>query len=131
MTLRKASEADGDELEVEDTARGRIRYLRLLLGVPGYHQKRQALFEYEEKFERISRRWRLIGYQYELRFEPAGSGRWAEHWHDEEFHRHWGSPSRHGGAHHPSRPIQLFDARAEMLRRFALGPKGLDPGDED
>lgn len=103
--------------------------MRLVIAVPGYDRPTTATLEYEEKFERRKRGWRLIGYQYELGFEPAGSGRWAEHWHDEDFHRHCEpAPGTHE-AHYPSRPIQLFEARAELLRRYALGPDALKCAD--
>ncbi len=83
------------------------------------------MLEYEEKFTRTTRGWRLIGYQYELRFEPAGSGRWAEHWHDDHFHLHVEPARGPRAGHYPSRPIQLFEARKELLRRYALGPEAL------
>lgn len=131
VTLRETSEADGDEVEVEVARRGGVRYLRLVIGVPGYHRGRLATFEYEEKFSRSARGWRLFGYQYELRFDPAPSGRWAEHWHDDDFHRHCEPASGPHADHYPSRPIQLFDARDELLRRYALGRDALTCSDGD
>jgi len=124
MTLREVCEADGDELEATDERRPRDRYFRLRVAVPGYGSHRATL-DFEEWYDRAPGGWRLSDYRYELRFEPAGSGRWAEHWHDDTFHLHR-EPARGAHAHHyPSRPIQLFEARTELLRRYALGPSAL------
>lgn len=102
--------------------RGRVRYFLLRLGTPvgGPHD---ATFEYEEWYERErgGEGWMMTAYQYELRFEPAPSGRWAEHWHDDRFHRHCEPPDGPHASHYAGRPIQLFEARAELRRRYALG----------
>lgn len=104
MSFREASEADGDEIESLDIARGRTRYLLLRIAVPGWGR-------------------------HELRFEPAPSGRWAEHWHDGIFHVHCEPARGPHRDHYPSRPIQLFDARAELRRRYALGRDALTCSD--
>lgn len=109
---------------MEDLARGRSRYLHLQLAVPGYGGH-DATFEYEEWYVRGREGWRLMAYEYELRFEPAPSGRWAEHWHDDVFHRHCEPKRGRHADHYGARPIQLFDARAELRRRYALGPDAL------
>lgn len=128
MSFREASEADRDEIESLDIARGRTRYLLLRIAVPGWG-RHEATFEYEEWYERSGDRWRMTDYQYELRFEPAPSGRWAEHWHDGIFHVHCEPARGPHRDHYPSRPIQLFDARAELRRRYALGRDALTCSD--
>lgn len=108
--------------------RGHRRYVHLRIALPGYGTH-AATFEYEEAYERSREGWRLSGYQYELRFEPAPSGRWAEHWHDAVFHRHCEPPRGPHSDHYAGRPIQLFEARAELLRRYALGRAALSFSD--
>lgn len=105
--------------------RGGIRHVHLVISAPGYYRSPTGTLDYEEKFQRSGRRWQLIGYQYELRFEPSDPGRWAEHWHDDDFHRHCEAAKGPHADHYPSRPIQLLDARTELLRRYALGPDAL------
>ncbi|MBI2982791.1 MAG: hypothetical protein HYY42_01145 [Chloroflexi bacterium] len=107
-----------------DDRHARDRYFRLRVAVPGYGIH-HATLAFEAWYDRVRAGWRMTDYQYELRFEPAGSGRWAEHWHDDDFHRHCESAAGPHPDHYSSRPIQLFDARAELLRRYALGPNAL------
>ncbi len=94
------------------------------IAVPGYG-RHLATLEFEEWYVRAPAGWRMTDYQYELRFEPAGSARWAEHWHDDDFHKHCEPRDGSHEEHYASRPIQLFDARAELLRRYAPGPDAL------
>lgn len=107
-----------------DDRRSRDRYIRLRIAAPGYGS-RFATLEFEEWYVRVAAGWRMTDYQYVLRFEPPGSGRWGEHWHGDDFHRHCEPPRGSLAGHYPSRPIQLFDARAELLRRSALGANAL------
>ena len=94
--------------------------------MPGYGTH-DATFEYEEWYDRAREGWRMRAYEYELRFEPGPSGRWAEHWHDGVFHRHRESPTGGHADHYAGAPIQLFEARAELRRHYAVGRTALAP----
>lgn len=122
--MRELSEADGEEADFADIERGLRRYLRLLVEVPG-HGAREAVVEYAESYERAGSIWKLSAYQYELRFEPATAGRWAEHWHDAIFHRHCEHPTARRHAHYAGQPIDAYAAREELLRLYAGGAASL------
>lgn len=69
------------EVEVIDSGRARRdRRLRFAVAAPGHGLPDEAGFVYVEWYQRVSRGWRLIRYQYDY-FDRRRGGRFAYHWH--------------------------------------------------
>lgn len=105
-------------------------YLHVLVEVPGYGGH-EVTFEYEEWYEAAPGGWRMSAYNYEVRWEPAPAGRWAEHWHDGDFHRHCELRGHKGqAAHYQGQPVVSLDmARQELRVRYANGAAALPCAD--
>ena len=116
-------EADGEVVAVDDLASRSRRKLRMEVASPGYELPREASFEYEEWYVRAGSGWSLTDYQYEVRLEPAGSGRKAFHWHNESHHVHCVDKRSVGAAdHYRGYEVDLLrDVRPEFLQIVATG----------
>ncbi len=109
--LTEMSEADGTVTSwlLEPRRPLGTWYLRALVEVPGYGG-REATFEYEEWYEAALGGWRMSAYQYEVRWAPTPAGRWAEHWHHGNFHRHCDLRGHTGpSAHYQGQPLLSLD----------------------
>jgi len=114
-------EADGDA-EVFDASHAGTRYVRFLVDAPGYGVGLCAEFEYEEWYRRTGAAWALTDYQYELRLSPAGTGRFAYHWHDDTYHVHCQAGPAPAHAHYRGYAVDLLrDARPDLVRMYAAG----------
>lgn len=121
-TLEEILEADGEVIDYADLPRRSTRYVRVEVAAPGYGSPRLATYEYEEWYRGSAARWHLTDYQYELRFEPPGSGRKAYHWHDRLYHFHCAERRPSSEDHYRGYEVDLLeDVRPELLKLYAEG----------
>ncbi len=112
----------GDVTVDDNTARHRIRGLRIAAIAPGGELAMSAAFDYEEIYRRLSgSRWDLVGYAYEYR-DAAHGGRRAYHLHDGIFHAHCVDPTAHRRDHHYRAPeVDVFEAHDEFRGLYLAG----------
>lgn len=112
----------GDVTVDDNTARRRIRGLRITMIAPGGEMAMSAAFEYEEIYRHASTsQWELAGYAYEYR-DVARGGRRAYHLHDGVFHAHCVDPTAHRRDHHYRAPeMDVYEAHDEFRRLYVTG----------
>lgn len=122
-TLLEVLEPDGDLADFTDRRQRNARYLRIEIAAPGFGLPRRAVFEYEQWYAKSGRGWRLIEYEYEIRFVEAHGGRWAYHLHDGVHHIHCeergGEPEHE---HYRSYEVDLLkEAHPDLVRIYVEG----------